>query len=410
MIFGKNTKQYLLGGGIVLSALIILILVVKYVPLDPTKIAIEKMEEKIHFEIQPDLEIENTKPKDDMDSNKDVNLNLEPTFDIIKLGEDNTLVIGGRAGINQKVKIFNGDQLIGEAITNQFGEFVFIEELAPGYYDLNLLSNGIKSQKTVSIIAPDSTKILAKEGTKLLPSESEAILATNEAEAIVTSNEAEAIVTTNEAEAIVPTREAEAIVPTREAEAIVPTKEAEAIVTTNESEAIVTINNSDGTIEKVIQGASNSNEANNLSFDSLSYTSEGTLHLSGKALPGAKVDVYIGKDLVGTAFADENGFWNITLDKPVKPGDYILRFNEIENEKVIATLDTPIRQSDLSEISISENAIVVQPGNSLWRISRRFYGRGVLYTLIFKANNSQISDPDLIYPGQIFDIPRSKEN
>ena len=374
MIFGKNTKQYLLGGGIVLSALIILILVVKYVPLDPTKMAIEKMEEKIHFEIQPDLEIENTKPKDDMNSNKDVNLILEPTFDVIKLGEDNTLVIGGRAGINQKVEIFNGDQLIGEVITNQFGEFVFIEELAPGYYDLNLLSNGIKSQKSVSIIAPDNTKILAKEDTQLLASDSEAI---------VTKNESEAIVTTNGSEAI---------------------------VTTNESEAIVTINNSDGTIEKVIQGASNSNEANNLSFDSLSYTSEGTLHLSGKALPGAKVDVYIGKDLVGTAFADENGFWNITLDKPVKPGDYILRFNEIQDEKVIATLDTPIRQSDLSEISISENAIVVQPGNSLWRISRRFYGRGVLYTLIFKANNSQISDPDLIYPGQIFDIPRSKEN
>ena len=401
MIFGKNTKQYLLGGGIVLSALIILILVVKYVPLDPTKIAIEKMEEKIHFEIQPDLEIENTKPKDDMDSNKDVNLILEPTFDVIKLGEDNTLVIGGRAGINQKVEIFNGDQLIGEVITNQFGEFVFIEELAPGYYDLNLLSNGIKSQKTVSIIAPDNTKILAKEDTQLLASDSEAIVTKNESEAIVTTNESEAIVTTNGSEAIVTTNESEAIV---------TTNESEAIVTTNESEAIVTINNPDGTIEKVIQGASNSNEANNLSFDSLSYTSEGTLHLSGKALPGARVDVYIGKDLVGTAFADENGFWNITLDKPVKPGDYILRFNEIENEKVIATLDTPIRQSDLSEISISENAIVVQPGNSLWRISRRFYGRGVLYTLIFKANNSQISDPDLIYPGQIFDIPRSKEN
>ena len=85
MIFGKHTKQYLLGGGIVLSALIILILVVKYVPLDPTKIIIEKMEEKIHFEIQPDLEIENPKPKDDMNSNKDVNLILEPTFDVIKL-------------------------------------------------------------------------------------------------------------------------------------------------------------------------------------------------------------------------------------------------------------------------------------------------------------------------------------
>ena len=356
MFFGENTKQYLIGGATVVCALIFLVLVIKYVPLDPTKVEVESVEEKIHFEVDPDIKVENTEPNDKVEVIKKSTSVLEPTFDVIELGEENTLVIGGKAGINQKVEIYNGNELIGEVTTNQFGEFVFIEELAPGYYDLNLLSNGIKSKKTVSIIAPDSTKILVKEDTKLLPSESEAIVATNE------------------------------------------------------SEAIVTINNPDGTIEKVIQGASNSNEANNLSFDSLSYTSEGTLHLSGKAIPGARVDVYMGKNLVGTAFADENGFWNITLDKPVKPGDYILRFNEIQDEKVIATLETPIRQTDLSGISISENAIVVQPGNSLWRISRRFYGRGILYTLIFKANNSQISDPDLIYPGQIFDIPKSKEN
>ena len=97
------------------------------------------------------------------------------------------------------------------------------------------------------------------------------------------------------------------------------------------------------------------------------------------------------------------------MDKPVKPGDYILRFNEIQNEKIIASLETPIRQSDLTKVDISDNAILVQPGNSLWRISRRYYGRGIMYTLIFKANSSQINDPDLIYPGQIFDIPNSEQ-
>ena len=51
--------------------------------------------------------------------------------------------------------------------------------------------------------------------------------------------------------------------------------------------------------------------------------------------------------------------------------------------------------------------ILVQPGNSLWRISRRFYGEGIMYTLIFKANQNQIDNPDLIYPGQIFEIPNS---
>ena len=341
MIFGEYTKQYIIGGSIVLCAFIALILVIKYVPLDPTKVEIVPLEEKIHFEVEPDLVTENSKPQAKKEDNKSLKEVLDPTFDVINLSEDNTLVIGGRAAINQNVKILNGDQLIGEVMTNQFGEFVFIEELSPGNYDLSLLSKGIKSQKSVSIIAPDTKKILTNGDIELLPSK---------------------------------------------------------------SEAIVTLNNADGTVEKVLQGTNNN--ANILSFDSLSYSSEGALNLSGKALPGSKVDVYIGKKLLGTAFADDNGFWNLALDSPVKPGDYILRFNEIQNDKVIASLETPIRQEDLTEINISENAIIVQPGNSLWRISRRFYGKGILYTLIFKANNQLIDDPDLIFPGQIFDIPK----
>ena len=49
--------------------------------------------------------------------------------------------------------------------------------------------------------------------------------------------------------------------------------------------------------------------------------------------------------------------------------------------------------------------IVIQPGNSLWRISRVIYGRGVEYTTIYQANKEQIRNPNLIYPGQIFATP-----
>ncbi|MGH6875344.1 MAG: LysM peptidoglycan-binding domain-containing protein [Aestuariivirgaceae bacterium] len=49
--------------------------------------------------------------------------------------------------------------------------------------------------------------------------------------------------------------------------------------------------------------------------------------------------------------------------------------------------------------------IVIQPGNSLWRISRVIYGRGIEYTIIYDANKNQIRNPDLIYPGQIFATP-----
>ncbi|KAB1073929.1 LysM peptidoglycan-binding domain-containing protein [Methylobacterium planeticum] len=44
-------------------------------------------------------------------------------------------------------------------------------------------------------------------------------------------------------------------------------------------------------------------------------------------------------------------------------------------------------------------------GDSLWQISRRTYGKGDRYTVIYDANQGQIRDPDLIYPGQIFVLP-----
>ena len=105
------------------------------------------------------------------------------------------------------------------------------------------------------------------------------------------------------------------------------------------NDVIVTLNNSDGTIKKVIQGASNSSEANSLSFDSLSYSDNGSLNLSGKAKPGSKIDVYIGQKLVGTAYADSEGFWNIILDKPVNPGDYI-KFESLKNMKEYQEIET----------------------------------------------------------------------
>lgn len=50
----------------------------------------------------------------------------------------------------------------------------------------------------------------------------------------------------------------------------------------------------------------------------------------------------------------------------------------------------------------------VQPGDNLWRIAAMadIYADPFQWPLIFKANQSQIKDPDLIYPGQVLKIPR----
>jgi hypothetical protein len=47
-------------------------------------------------------------------------------------------------------------------------------------------------------------------------------------------------------------------------------------------------------------------------------------------------------------------------------------------------------------------------GDNLWRISEATYGLGKRYTVIFGANRDKIRDPDLIYPGQIFVLPKSR--
>ena len=50
--------------------------------------------------------------------------------------------------------------------------------------------------------------------------------------------------------------------------------------------------------------------------------------------------------------------------------------------------------------------VIIRRGDNLWTLSRRVYGRGTRYTTIFDANRGQIRDPGLIFPGQVFDLPR----
>ncbi|MCB1417393.1 MAG: LysM peptidoglycan-binding domain-containing protein, partial [Nitratireductor sp.] len=37
-------------------------------------------------------------------------------------------------------------------------------------------------------------------------------------------------------------------------------------------------------------------------------------------------------------------------------------------------------------------------------------GAGIRYTTIYEANREQITDPNLIFPGQVFDVPGGKED
>jgi hypothetical protein len=49
----------------------------------------------------------------------------------------------------------------------------------------------------------------------------------------------------------------------------------------------------------------------------------------------------------------------------------------------------------------------VVAGDSLWKIAEAEYKVGTEWTYIYEANSHQINDPDLIFPGQVLNVPHS---
>jgi nucleoid-associated protein YgaU len=47
----------------------------------------------------------------------------------------------------------------------------------------------------------------------------------------------------------------------------------------------------------------------------------------------------------------------------------------------------------------------VEKGDSLSKIAKEYYGDMMKYPVIFEANKPMLTDPDLIYPGQVLRIP-----
>jgi nucleoid-associated protein YgaU len=58
-----------------------------------------------------------------------------------------------------------------------------------------------------------------------------------------------------------------------------------------------------------------------------------------------------------------------------------------------------------SPAATSARTYTVQPGDSLWKIAKQFYGKGSAWPRIHEANKDRITNPDLIQPGWTLRIP-----
>ena len=149
-----------------------------------------------------------------------------------------------------------------------------------------------------------------------------------------------------------------------------------------------------------------------VSVDSVDYDDKGNLALAGTAKPGSVVEPSLatkdtGAASLGAAKTDEKGKWRLEVNKPVAPGRYALTVEERAPEGTPRSrIRLPFERADPITDFPAGRVVVVQPGNSLWRIARRVYGQGVRYTTIYAANQAQIGNPNLIFPGQIFSVPQ----
>ncbi|MBR0647880.1 LysM peptidoglycan-binding domain-containing protein, partial [Plastoroseomonas hellenica] len=147
-------------------------------------------------------------------------------------------------------------------------------------------------------------------------------------------------------------------------------------------------------------------QAGRLGLEAVDYADAGAMRFSGTAPPGASVRAYVGERHAGDVVADAAGRWTLVPNETPTVGRHTLRLDQLAaSGAVAARIELPFQRDQLPEESFRGGQVVVQPGQSLWRIARGSYGQGVRYTTIYQANRDQIRDPDRIFPGQVFALP-----
>ena len=270
---------------------------------------------------------------------------VPPSFDVVKVGPGGTAVIAGRAEPGAKVVVRDGDKAIGEVTADRRGEWVLVPEqpMASGNRLLSAEASGPSAGVTVK------------------------------------SEETVALSITPPASPAPAAQTALAVVLPRDA-----ARAARVLQLPNGAPA----------------------EPNALAMDTAAFGKDGGIILSGHAAPGAAVRIYVGNELLATVTADGAGSWMAASPGPLPPGNLELRLDQLTAEGHVAQrLAVPLGR--MAADPAPGQDYVVQHGYSLWQIARRAYGAGPRFVTIYSANPDQIRDPDRIYPGQVFKLPKS---
>ena len=308
----------------------------------------------------------------------------KPAFDVVNVAPTGETVVAGRAAPNAKVELRDSGRTVAEATADPQGQFVMVPPaLPPGDHSLSLATGSGKSSVetskaiSVSVPAPEAkTEVATATPTEKAASPAATPLA-------------------------------------------IPAPAAPSRVAIQSVEAL--------------EG--------------------GALAAKGAADADSNVRLSINGVFVANAQTKADGRWSLTVQHGMSPGAYVVRADETRpaDAKVVASAEAafayPAAQSlarpsapspapslanakptgpapavanagspiatavggpstaDVVVESITTDRVV--RGDTLWGISRTFYGDGRRYPLIFGANANQIHNPNLIYPGESLVVPKA---
>ncbi len=339
-----------------------------------------------------------------------------PSFDIVRVSARGEAVMAGRAAPHAEVTILDRGQEIGRARADDRGEWVFVpaRPMPPGGRELSLVARApdgtvLESASTLVIVVPERDRDVAG---RPLPAETPppppiALLTPREPHGELRVLQAPSADAATPSAAAAPSpSKAAAQSPrpgTERAEATsLPTTPPD---TSSRVQAApmpsVPAAHDTGVLQPTRRGS--------VTVEAVEYGEGGDIRFSGRAAPGAAVRLYLDANHLGDTRADEAGHWSLAPSAvPIEPGKVAaLRADQLAADgKVMARAEVEFQRATMPPEGLLEGMVVVQPGQSLWRIARATYGRGIRYTIIYEANRDQIRNPNLIYPGQVFIVPR----
>jgi nucleoid-associated protein YgaU len=180
-----------------------------------------------------------------------------------------------------------------------------------------------------------------------------------------------------------------------------------ALLPENQSEMPVLLQSPDTGAEKSAADVTSIGASAQVGPRSLVWLGETKLSIGGQSRGGVRVIVSANGTFFSDALVLADGGWQVTgkLDKNRSAHNF--EFVLVDNAgQVMARYLLPVRTHDLQKGLDGSQLVVVNKGDALWRIAYRSFGKGVRYVDIVRKNTSDIDNPDLIYPNQIFALPK----